>query len=330
VGGRYLVRRLLQFVPTFIGISLLTFLLVKLAPGDPSTAFGDELAPMSSSSSAAWHLLKGLDLPWWQQYLEWLRRLATFDFGNSFVDERPVAVLLAEALPRTLLLTGSALAIAYAVALPVGVLSAVHRGRPLERLVAGALVALYALPPFLVALLLVVLLAGGEFWQVFPLRGLHSPALAAAGPLSRGLDLAWHLVLPVACLCYPALARTARLQRATMLDVLGQDYIRTARAKGLPERRVIWSHALRNALIPTAALLSTDLPWLLGGSVAIERIFTIPGMGMLGIEAVLRRDFPVIMGVTALAAVVTMLAMLVGDLLQSLLDPRTRREQVAP
>jgi peptide/nickel transport system permease protein len=175
-----------------------------------------------------------------------------------------------------------------------------------------------------VALLLIVFLGGGGFVHWFPIRGLHSDGLETAGALARGLDLAWHLVLPVLCLTYPALARTSRFQRSATLDVVGQDFVRTARAKGLPERTVVTRHVLKSSLLPVTTLLSLDLPWLVGGSLIIERIFTIHGMGMIMFEAILRRDYPVIMGVVTLVAIGTMIAVLVGDLALAWIDPRVR------
>ena len=321
---RLLARRLVQLVPTFVGVTIVTFVLLRLAPGEAGALQSDGLHDASAQSLEAWRHLRGFDAPLWQQYASWLGRVLTLDFGRSLVDEQPVTRLIAAALPRPLVLAGGALVLTYMVAVPLGVHGAMRRGSRLEGGVSTLLFVLYSLPPFWVALVLILLFAGGELVPLFPLRGLTSPGVAEAGVLVRLVDLAWHLVLPVACLSYPAMARTARLMRVSLLESVGADYVRTARAKGLPEWRVI-THALRNALVPMAALLSIDLPWLVGGSVVIERIFTIRGMGMLTFEAVLRRDYPVILGVTALAALITMAAMLAGDLLHLALDPRARR-----
>ena len=321
----YIGRRLLQFLPTFVGVSLITFVLLKIAPGDPTALRSENLlANVSQESLAQWQHLKGLDQPLLVQYLRWLWSFVTFDFGRSLVDEQPVRLLIAQALPRTLLLTSLAMLSTYAIAIPLGVHSAVHRGSRVDRVLSTTLFVLHAVPAFWVALVLLVLLGGGELWHLMPIRGLASDGMEDAPLAARGLDLAWHLVLPVFCLTFPALARTSRYQRGAMLDVLRQDYVRAARARGLSERRVIWGHAWRNALVPMLSLLSVDLPWLLGGSVIIERVFTIRGMGMLTFEAILRRDYPVIMGVTALVAVSTMLGILVGDLAVAWADPRVR------
>jgi peptide/nickel transport system permease protein len=321
----YVGRRLLQFLPTFLGVTLIAFVLLKLAPGGPIGLAIDDLGMSAAPEALAqWRRLKGLDEPVVVQYLHWLWSLLSFDFGSSLVDEQPVRLLIAQALPRTLLLTSLALFFTYALSIPLGVHSARRRGSTLDRVLSTTLFVLYSLPAFWVALVLLVLLGGGELFHLFPIRGLATDGMEEASLFTRGLDLGWHLVLPVFCLTYPSLARTSRYQRAAMLEVIRQDYVRAARARGLSERRVIWHHAWRNALLPVLTLLSVDLPWLVGGSVIIERIFTIRGMGMLTFEAVLRRDYPVIMGVTALVAVMTMAGILVGDVALARADPRVR------
>lgn len=316
-------KRAWQLVVTLFGITLIAFLLLQLAPGDPINLQADPLGMgFDRDSVEAWRRLKGLDEPIWRQYLRWLASCATLDFGRSLIDERPVRELIAEAAPRTLLLNGLALVLIYLAAIPLGIYSAVRRGTRADRVLSVGLFALYSLPSFWVALVLIVFLGGGEFLSLFPVRGLQSDG--ELGLVAGVLDLGWHLVLPVACLSYPALARTSRFQRSAMLDVMSQDYIRTARAKGLSERAVILHHALKNSLLPVVTLLSLDLPVLVGGSLIIERIFTIRGMGMLMFDAILRRDYPVIMGVVTLVAVGTMIAVSLGDLALGWLDPRIR------
>ncbi len=321
----YFARRLAQLVPTFLVITLVVFILLQLAPGDPTGLDPDGLgSTVSPHALAAWRHLRGLDEPLPLQYLRWLKSFVQLDFGVSLYDERPVRAVLAEALPRTLLITGLALVTTYGISVPLGVHSALHRGSFADRAITTALFALFSLPAFWVALVLVVFLAGGEFLTLFPLRGLHSDGLEAANVVVRGFDLLWHLALPVFCLTYPSLAHVSRYQRSAMLEVMRQDYIRAARAKGLSERAVVWRHALRNSLLPVVTLFSMDVAWAFGGSVIIERIFTIRGLGMLTFEAMLRRDYPLIMGVVALAALVTMVGTLLGDLALAWLDPRVR------
>lgn len=324
--GRYVARRLLQFIPTFLVVTLIAFILLQLAPGDPITLQLDDANAfgVTRESLEEWRKLKGLDRPLLSQYLHWLWSFVRFDFGRSLVDERSVRTVMAEALPRTLLLTTLTLFFTYALSIPLGIHSAVRKGSRADQIISGTLFVLYSMPSFWVALVLIVLLGGGEFLHLFPIRGLQSEGMEEAGLALRGIDLAWHLMLPVACMTYPSLARTSRFQRTAMLDVIRQDYIRTARAKGLSERAVILRHALKNSLLPILTLLSVDLPWIIGGSVIIERIFTIRGMGMLTFEAILRRDYPVIMGVLALVAVLTMIGVLLGDIAYAWADPRIR------
>ncbi len=326
--GRYVVRRLLQLLPTLVGITLVTFVLAKLAPGEVGSLGEAALRGLDQASLAAYRHSQALDVPIWRQYVDWLWHSLHFDFGYSLVDAQPVAGRLASALPTTLLLAGSALAVTYVCAVPLGIWAALSHHSRVGRGITLATFVFYSLPPFWVALVLLVMLAGGEPWQLLPLRGMHSTAASSFGAIGHALDTGWHLLLPVFCLAYPAVARTSRYQRAAMLEVLQQDYLLAARARGLSERVVIFRHALRNALAPMAALLSVDLPYLLGGSVIIERIFTLPGMGMLAFEAVLRRDYPVIMGLTTTVAVFSMLALFAGDLLQLWIDPRARRSVV--
>jgi peptide/nickel transport system permease protein len=317
-------RRLLQLVPTFLGITLLTFALVQMAPGEPSDMSHSVRSAAAQENLEAWRRLQGRDDPMLVQYGRWLQSIVSLDFGRSLYNERPVRELLGEALPRTLMLTTLALVLTYALAVPLGIHSAVRRGSRSDRWISGTLFLLYSLPSFWVAFLLIFLLGGVGFLDLFPIAGLRSPNTAGTGLLSRTADLAWHLTLPVLCLTYPSLARTSRFQRSATLDVMSQDYIRTARAKGLGEGAIIVRHALKSSLLPVLTLVSMDLPWLIGGSVVIERIFTIHGMGMLTFQAIERRDYPVIMGVTALAAILTMAGVLLADLAYGWADPRIR------
>lgn len=318
------VRRLWQLIPAFVGLTLLAFLLVKLAPGVPTlgsseTGSGRDLG----NSLAAWRHLHGDDAPLWQQYGTWLWAFVRLDFGRSLIDEQPVRDLLFQALPTTLLLSGSALVLTYALAVPLGIFSAHTRHTLIDRVVTATLFVFYSVPSFWLALVLLVLLAG-DAQAPFPLRGLQSDGMAQAGFWLKLVDLGWHLALPVVCLALPAIARTARYQRAAALDVMGQEFITVARANGLSEQQILRRHVLPNSLLPMLTLLSVDLPWLVGGSVIIERIFTLRGMGMLTFEAVLRRDYPVLMGTTALVVMVTMLGLLLGDVALTWADPRLR------
>jgi len=276
------------------------------------------------------------DLSGWERFLgtftrtrygRWLGRLSRGDFGESVYFKQRAADIIAERLPVTLALNLAALVLAYLLSVPLGVWSAVNRGRWLDRAVTTGLFVLYSLPTFWVALMVIIFLGGIEGPDLFPTSGLYSfrPQDYPAG--SSLLDLLWHSVLPVFCLSYAALAVVSRYQRAGMVEVLDQDYIRTARAKGLGETRVVWKHGLRNGIIPLVNLLGLQIPYLLSGSVIVETIFDIPGLGSLTLLAIQQRDTNVLMGVISITALVTMAGLLLADLLMVWADPRISLER---
>ena len=329
----YLIRRLRLIIPTFLGITLITFLVIQLAPGNPAAMklrmggqqgfIGDKVTTEIVEQTRA---LYGLDKPIWQRYVIWLRRVVTLDFGNSYKDHRPVMDKIWERLPITVELNLISIFLVYLIAVPVGVYSAVHQGSIVDRITTIVLFVLYSLPNFWVAVLLIMFLGGGDFLDVFPVYGIVSSGMAGASVMARVLDHLWHIILPIFCLTYGGLAALSRYQRAGMLEVIRQDYIRTARAKGLPEKLVIFKHAFRNSIIPIVTLLGYLLPGMFGGSVIIENIFSIPGMGQLGFESVLARDYPVVLAIATISAVLTLLGILVSDLLYVWADPRITYE----
>ncbi len=261
------------------------------------------------------------------QYAKWLKRLATFDFGESTRDGRPVSEKLKERLPVTLLLSLLALLLAYVVSIPVGTYSALHPGTVSDRLVTFALFVLYSLPSFWVAIMLIRGLCGVGWLDLFPMRGLTSPGSEQWSLPAQGLDMMHHLVLPVFCLAYVSFATLSRYQRSGMMETVRQDYIRTARAKGLRERAVIFRHALRNSLIPILTLLGLQIPYLIGGSVIVERVFAIEGMGLETFEAIRGRDYNWILAVSFLTALLTLFGILLSDILYALVDPRITYER---
>jgi peptide/nickel transport system permease protein len=273
--------------------------------------------------------LYGLDRPLPERYLLWVKRVATLDFGDSYKDGRPVMAKIGERLPVTLELNLISIFLVYLIAVPLGVHSAVRQGSFGDRAATGTLFALYSLPNFWVAVLLIMFLGGGDWWNLFPVYGLQSPGLEGAAFWPRFADHLWHLVLPVFCLTYGGLAALSRYQRAGTLEVLRADYVRTSRAKGVPERDVIGRHVFRNSVIPVVTLLGYVLPELFGGSVIVESIFSIPGLGNLGFEAVLARDYPVIMAIATISALLTLLGLLLSDLLYVKVDPRITYESVS-
>lgn len=329
----YLIKRLLQIIPTLLGITLITFMIIQLAPGNPAflklrMAGQGQMAETAISKQIIEQTkqLYGLDKPIPVQYLLWVKRVFTFDFGASYKDHRKVMDKIAERLPVTLQLNIISIFLVYVIAIPCGIYSATRSGSPTDRLLTLFFFFLYSLPSFWVAVLLIMLFGGGEFWDVFPIYGISSIGAEGWPFLSRLVDRLWHLILPVICLTYGSLAYLSRLTRAGLLEVIREDYVRTARAKGLSERVVIYKHAFRNALLPIVTLLAFLLPAMFGGSVIIESIFSIPGMGQLGFEAVLSRDYPVIMAITTISALLTLVGLLLGDILYAALDPRIKLE----
>ena len=270
--------------------------------------------------------LYGLDKPLPVQYALWVKRVFTLDFGSSFKDHRKVWDKIAERLPITIQLNLISMFLVYLIAIPCGVYSATHSDSLTDRLLTLLFFFLYSLPSFWVAVLLMMLLGGGDFWDIFPVYGISSVGAENWSTLRWLADRAWHLVLPVICLSYGEWAYLSRLARADMLEVIREDYVRTARAKGLSERVVIFKHAFRNALLPIITLFAFLLPAMFGGSVIIESIFSIPGMGQLGFEAVLSRDYPVIMAITTVSAFLTLIGLLLSDILYAVLDPRIKLE----
>ncbi|MDF1536387.1 MAG: ABC transporter permease [bacterium] len=328
----YLIRRLLLIIPTFLGITLITFLVIQLAPGDPAAMklrmgdqgmMGDEVTLQIVEQTKK---LYGLDKPIWTRYGIWIKRIVTLDFGTSYKDHRPVFDKIAERLPVTVELNLISIFLVYLIAIPIGVFSAVKQGTMGDRMSTIALFILYSLPNFWVAALLIMFLGGGDFLDWFPVYGITSTGMESQPFLARLFDHFWHLVLPVFCLTYGGFAALSRYQRASMLEVIRQDYIRTARAKGLPEKLVIFKHAMRNSLIPIITLMGYLLPAMFGGSVIIESIFSIPGMGQLGFEAVLSRDYPVVLAIATISAFLTLFGILVSDLLYVWVDPRISYE----
>ena len=332
----YLVRRLLLMVPTFIGITLVAFLIMRLAPGDPAelraagglgAAAGGGISVEKrgavDAAMAQWRAQYGLDQPLHVQYALWLKNLATLSFGDSFKDNQPVWRKISERLPVTVMLNVWSILVVYLVAIPLGIYSATHPNTFGDRTTTLAAFVLFAVPLVWAATMALVFLCGGDFYYLFPPGGLESLDYSANWPFWRKFaDRAWHLFLPVVLLSYDGFAGLSRYMRSSMLEVLGQDYVQVARAKGLRETNVILKHVLRNSLIPQVTILASILPGLIGGSIIIETIFSIPGLGQLGYESVLARDYPTVLALLTVSAVLTLIGILISDILLSLVDPR--------
>jgi len=326
---RYLLRRLLWSLVTLWGISVVTFLVSRLAPGGPLDSYA-AAAHQSGGSLGAEDLqqmerILGLDRSLPVQYGIWLRRSVTLDFGRSLVDGRePVRTLLGRALAVSLPLQLAAICLIYLVGVPVGVWLAVHAGKVRERLAGLALFFLYSMPSFLLASLLIYTLCSGHPWRWFKPFGLRSLDAGDMGAFASFVDLLRHAILPVVCLAYAGWAVVARYTRAGLREELGQDYIRAARSRGLPEHRVLYGHALRTGILPVVTLFGNVFPALLGGSVVIETLFSIQGMGSLAFHSVMAHDYPTVMALSVVVGAATLLGFLVSDLLTLWLDPRVR------
>ena len=260
------------------------------------------------------------------RYFKWLSRIATLDFDRSFVDEQPVIDKIAKALPVTLLLNVISISLIYLISIPLGVLAAVKRGSLFDHVSSVLLFMLYSLPNFWLATLLIMAFSSKQTWDILPSVGLHANNANDLSYLPWLGDSVLHLVLPIICMTYAGFASLSRYTRTSLLETIQADYVRTARAKGLAETVVVLKHALRNALITIVTLIGNLLPRMIGGSVIIEYIFTIDGMGKLGFDAILTRDYPVIMAITTFSALLTLVGILVSDLLYSAVDPRVTAE----
>lgn len=318
----FVLRRLLLSLPILFGITLITFGIVHLTPGGFSAVQMEMNPAISPDSIARLRELYGLDRPWPEQYGRWVARLARLDFGRSFVDQRPVWDKIADRLPATLLLQGVSLAVIFLIAIPLGVYAALHHNRAPDRALTVATFIGYSIPTFWLALLCMLLFGVVLNW--LPISGMTSVGHDALGFWDRLLDSAAHLVLPVFITAFGGLASISRFTRSSMLEVIRQDYVRLALAKGLPPRRVYYRHALRNALLPVVTLLGLSLPGLIGGSFIFETLFAWPGMGRLAYESALAFDYPTIMGVAVIGAALTLLGNLLADVLYAAADPRIR------
>ena len=310
----YIVRRLLMVIPLIIGVGTLTFILAHLSPGGPGALF---YSPMNRESLASINHRLGLDAPIWVQYLRWLRLLLHADLGNSLINGGPVTSIILSRLPLTAELMGGAIGLSLIIGVPLGILAAIYHNRTFDRVASiGALLGL-ALPQFWAALVAIVVFSVNLHW--FPSGGNQS--LDTSSDLLDKLD---HLILPAGVLSLVYTGRWALFLRSGMLDVIRQDYIRTARAKGVPRWKVVLRHSVRNALIPLVTVIGLTLPDLLGGAVVIESIFGWPGMGLMLITAGFQRDYPVILGATILAGLLVIAGNLLADIAYSVLDPRIR------
>ncbi|HUY99916.1 MAG TPA: ABC transporter permease [Thermomicrobiaceae bacterium] len=312
----YLRRRLWHAAIVFALVNTLTFALVRLAPGLPQIMTGDTL---TNADRMQFRHNLGLDKPILEQYFLWWSHVLRGDLGTSWTEHTPVLHVLLTRLPNTLILAACAMLISSIIGITAGVLSAVYLYSPLDYAVTSVGLFGLAVPSFWLGLMLILLFS--VHWQLLPSAGMYTLGGSAAIT-----DRLTHLILPTLVLAAGTLAQIIRFTRSSLVDILGEDYIRTARAKGLPERIVLLRHGLRNALIPVITVLGLQLPRFIGGSIIVESIFAWPGVGRLAYSAALTRDYPMIMGVTILISVVVLGANLVTDIAYTVVDPRIRFE----
>ena len=323
---QYLLKRILLLIPLLIGITLISFVVIHLAPGEP-TDLQTQMNPQASAElQERLQVEYGLDQPLYVQYGKWLSKLVQLDFGQSFAtDRRPVLDKVLERLPVTIMLNLLSILLILAVSVPLGIVSAVKRNSGFDRTTTILVFTGFAMPSFWLALLLMDWFGVRLGW--LPISGLKSLGYDYLGWGGQVLDRVSHLILPVFVSAIGGLAGFSRYMRSNMLEVVRQDYILTARAKGLSEQVVIYKHALRNALLPVITILGLSVPGLIGGSVIFETIFAIPGMGKLFYDGVMMRDYPLIMGILVMGAVLTLLGNLLADISYALADPRIRHSQ---
>lgn len=319
----YLTRRVLQAVPLLLLISVTVFLLLRVIPGGPMAAYENNPDMTAEDLARLEHDL-GLDAPLHVQYVRWLGAILRGDWGYSLASKRPVLVEIGDRLPNTVYLMGIALALTVAIAIPIGILSAVRQYSALDHVVTTIAFMGHSIPIFWFGLILIIV-----FHVMLRNPWTGAPLFPGGGMYTLGqpfslLDRIHHLALPVTMLAFAGAATYIRYMRASMLEVIGQDFVRTARAKGAPERRVIWRHALRNAAIPVVTILALELPVLFSGAVFTETMFSWPGMGRLFIESAFRVDYALLMAIIMISASLTVFFNLAADVAYAYLDPRIR------
>ena len=326
---RYLLRRIVIFLPTLLGISLVTFVIVQLAPGDPvSLMHGDALTQQTAMTQQHLQQLRAqynLDEPVLKQFGRWLLRIVQLDFGNSLIDSQPVTQKIFSRLPVTLFLNFMSFFLLFLISIPLGTYAALHRGKPFDHISGTFTFMLYSLPIPWIALLLLIFV--GVEWDLLPVAGIVSDHFDMLSFPEKIGDLMAHAVMPVICLTYGGIAFVTKLTRTSVLETINKEYIRAAHARGLGKKRILFRHSLKNALIPVITIFGSMFPALISGSVIIERIFSLPGIGQLFFESVLYRDYTTIMGLSFFSALMTLLGILFADMMYAAVDPRITYEE---
>lgn len=329
--AKYLIKRMFEMIPTLFGITLLSFFIIHLAPGKPTDIMTELNPKMTPEARERLEKYYGLDKPVMVQYGMWLKRVVRLDFGESFSsDRRPVMQriwdtkqpLIERRLFITFALNLISMIIILLIAIPIGVSSAVRQNSLYDKVTTTAVFIGYAMPSFWLAILLMILF--GVYLDWLPISGLKSVGYDSLTAWEKIIDRLRHIIIPVFVAGFGSIAGYARFMRNSMLEVIRQDYVTVARAKGLPERKVIYTHAFRNALLTIITLVGLAVPALIGGSVIFENIFGIPGMGQLFYAGVMARDYPLVMGILTIGAFLTLLGNLLADIGYVLADPRIR------
>jgi len=318
---RYLIRRVIALVPLVIGVTLISFLLMHFAPGDPTAIYIDPTVGDTAEMREIVRERLGLDQPLPVQYARWFGRAIQGDLGFSFVSHRPVIQEIVHRIPNTLMLVGAAVLMALFLGLTVGVYSALNQYRTSDYIVTVLAFIGVSIPNFWLGLMMILLFSGTLGW--LPSVGMRD-IMAPPGTVNAVVDTLRHMVMPATVLSVFHMASWARYQRSAMLEVIRQDYVRTARAKGLSERVVIYRHALRNAAIPVITLLGMSVATIMSGSFIVEQVFAWPGMGRLGVNAIFSRDYPVVMGVTLMSSILVLAGNFTADIMYAVVDPRIR------
>jgi microcin C transport system permease protein len=338
----YFIRRILLIIPTFLGITLITFTILQFVPGGPlelqlmKIRYGSGRGPGESGDvtgttqnipqTAIDELKKfyGFDKPVYVQYINWVGNLLRLNLGRSYVYQEPVLDTIVSRFPVSIYFGLIGFTLTYLVCVPLGVYKAVNNGSKFD-IISSAIVFIgYSIPGFAFGAMMLVLFGGGSFWDVFPLGGFRSPDWESMSFWGKIWDQIHHTILPVMSYMLGHFATLTILTKNTVIESLSQDYIRTAYSKGLSEKRVIFGHALRNSLIPICTGLGHFLSLILAGSVLIERVFNINGMGLLGFESIVQRDYPVTMGILVISSLLLMIGNIISDVLYALVDPRIR------
>ncbi|MCX7821620.1 MAG: ABC transporter permease subunit [Brevinematales bacterium] len=334
----YIIKRLLLILPTLFGITLVCFLIMNAVPGGPieqaiyklkqsQLKEGSTTQPQSQIYSEEIEKIKqyyGFDKPLIIRYFDWLSKIIRGDFGYSYIYEKPVLTIIVSRIPISLMFGLTGFLLSYMICIPLGIKKAIENNKPFDHYTSFLIFAGYSIPGFVMAVILIVLFGGGSFLNLFPISGIISDNFEDLSFFGKVLDVIYHMVLPVFCYLIGNFATLTLLMKNSMLEELQKDYIKTALAKGLSFKEAVFKHALRNALIPVATNIGMILTVILSGSVLIETIFTIDGMGLLGYEAIVNRDYPVALGLTFISSLLVLVGRILSDIALVIVDPRIR------